>query len=450
MAVNTAALDGWPSPESIDAAAAVLRAAGPPFQGAVETLAGSWRGLEGIYQAPEQGDVLSVFTNITPHAEVVAAVSAEAAAVLGRFAAGIRELQSERALLLQQLEAVAASPDAGAADGMDAAEREQAAASRENRARRQVGDLAARLAALESACAGELRGLNGAPTPVLDLLGGRWTGLVTGAVQNVAGLYQGQRTQVQATREVPMPWQARQFTLVNGTHQTAEELAGNRILIMDGRPVSIHSPDHPDFHRTQPETYMRSTVTATTQWLPTASPLLERFLPGYRNRVAADRASGNPQRWSQPPAGPRITFGELPGRVQAVKAGSGLLSVASAGVTARSEYTSEYNSLLHSDPAMSEEDRRFRATEVSAVKTTVKTGIDIGAGMAGAAVGTAIGGPAGTLVGFGVGMVISFVADSELFDGRSIKDVAADAAAGAYDMAKDWGASLWKRMCGSG
>lgn len=450
MAVDSSALDGWPSPDSIEAAATSLRAAGPPFSDAVETLAGSWKGLEGIYQAPEQGDVLSVFTNITPHAEVVAEVTAAAAAVLDRFAAGIRALQAERTALLQQIDADAADPDAGSAEGMDAAQREEAAASREDQAQRQVGNLAARLAALESTCAGELRGLNGAPTPVLDLLGSRWSGLSTAVAQNAASLYQGKRTQVQATRQVPIPWEARQFTLVNGTQQTAEELAGNRILMVDGRAVSIHSPEHPDYYRTQAETYMRSSVTATTQWLPAASPLLERISPRYRQRVAADRAAANPQRWAHPSSGPQITFGELPGRVQAVKAGSGFLSVASAGVTARSEYASEYNSLLKSDPTMSEEDRRFRAAEVSAVKTTVKTGIDIGAGMAGAAVGTAIGGPVGTLVGFGVGMLISYAADTDLFNGRSFKDAAADAVTDGYDKVKELGKSLWKRMCGSG
>ncbi|WP_139186802.1 hypothetical protein [Arthrobacter crystallopoietes] len=310
-----------------------------------------------------------------------------------------------------------------------------------------IQDLVYQYQELEIACASAIMAINGGPKSDMGALAGPNFALIPAAAGNYGSLYTFKSVEVEAYRTVPVPWQEYRFTPFDPGKLTAAERAGSRFLRIDGREISIHDPEHPDFGRTQQERYWRTTYGTKMDWRPEVNQTAYRNIPAYQERVKANRNNWKPD----VPASQTPSWYQLPDGLKGIKAGGTALSVAMAGVTFADERAKEYNDLLQQNPSLSEDDRDFRANEVATVKTATKTTVDFAAGLTGAAVGTAIGGPVGTIVGFGVGMFVAYATDVELPDWlgeKSIKDQAADGAVELYDGAKDMISGGWEAVFG--
>ncbi|MPY09703.1 hypothetical protein [Arthrobacter bussei] len=433
MGFDTSGLDDWALTADLDAAAAEIATAGTAVSAAVDGLATTWSGLSASYSAPEQVDVLAVFSSITPHGDVLELAAAQAKTALTAFADTVRQLEARRSALLGEAAAFEADPprvDPADPDS-DVDQMQQGLLQHDITALAQDYDDAV------LACVAALNGIDGTTDDTVSTLSGPEVGLVVAGGTNYSGTYTFKRVDITAYRQVPMPWQDFRFTPLDpNLPLTPAEIAGNRYLTIDGRDVHIGSPDHPDYGRTVSEAYTRNGFVPAVDWRPSVNQRLYDTSAAYRARVDA-----NPSNWRIPdPAAPRPTFGELPNGLKGIRIGGGVLAVGMAGLTIADERGKAYDRLLVEHPEMSEADRSARATELGVVRGGAKTAFDVGAGMTGAAVGTMIGGPVGTVIGFGVGMGISYLADQELPDwlgGESVKDAVADGAEAAYDAGKE-------------
>lgn len=449
MALDTSALYGWPTPSEIETAAGNIATYGAGVGTAVADAASEWALLQRHYDAPESQEALAVFRNITPHGEAIQTAAEDARNALNAFAAGVESLEGTRKTLLAEIEAFRNNPPRLDPSDPDS----EVLPFAEMQLDFRIHDLVLQYQAFETECVTALTGINGGPKQGMGALAGPNFGLLPGAVGNHTGLYTFEKVQIADYREVPVPWQEYRFTPIDPEALTNAERAGNRFLVVDGREISIHDPEHPDFGRTRQEGFFREGFNTRIDWRPEVNQRMYDLLPKYSQRVDDNPykwrlepdESGNPRRPEAPP------FRDLPDGVKAAKAGGWALSVAMAGVTFADERAKTYNDLLKEDPTMSESDREFRANEVGTVRTVAKTGVDLGAGLAGAAVGTAIGGPIGTVVGFGVGLGVSYLSDVELPDwlgGKSVKDHAADLAVGGYDAVSGAIADGWNAVFG--
>ncbi|MCU1633680.1 MAG: hypothetical protein JWM61_2332 [Micrococcaceae bacterium] len=434
MAFDTSGLQQWASPGELEAAAGDIASAGTDVSTTVDGLSSTWSGLSGSYQAPEQVEVLAVFTSITPHGDVVDLAAGQAKTALAAFAGTVRELEAERTALLAEVSSFEADPPT-----LDPADPDSPVdAAQQGWLQGDIDRLAGRYDDAVTTCVAALKGIDGTADDALTVLSGPEVGLMIAAGTNYASTHTFKRVDVIASRRVPMPWQQFRFTPLNPAGPlTAAEIAGDRYLIVDGREVHISNPRHPDHALTVAERYTHNGFANAVDWRPEVNERFYESSSAYRARVDA-----NPGDWKPAPTSstPRPTFGELPDRVKALKVGGGAVAVIMAGVTISAERDQAYDRLLVESPRMSEADRKARAIELGVVRGGAKTTFDVGAGMAGAAVGTMIGGPVGTVIGFGVGMGISYLADQDLpewLGGGSVKDGFADFAENVYDGGKE-------------
>ncbi|RJT78433.1 hypothetical protein D6T63_13055 [Arthrobacter cheniae] len=434
MAFDTSGLQQWASPGELEAAAGDIASAGADVSTTVDGLSSTWSGLSGSYQAPEQVEVLAVFTSITPHGDVVDLAAGQAQTALAAFAGTVRELEAERTALLAEISSFEADPPT-----VDPADPDSPVdAAQQGWLQGDIDRLAGRYDDAVTTCVAALKGIDGTVDNTVSTLSGPEAGLVVAASTNYSSTHTFKRVDITAYRQVPMPWQQFRFTPLDPTGPlTAAEIAGDRYLNIGGREIHISNPDHPDYGRTVSERYTRNGFAAAVDWRPEVHERFYDLSSAYRARVDA-----NPGDWKPAPTSstPRPTFGELPHGLKALKVGGGVVAVGMAGLTIADERAQAYDRLLVESPRMSEADRNARANELGAVRGGAKTAVDLGAGVAGAAVGTMIGGPVGTVIGFGVGMGISYLADQDLPDwlgGGSVKDAAADLAENAYDGTKE-------------
>lgn len=424
--LDTTGLQGWAEPETTQAGADAVKSAGAAFRSAVADQAAAWSALSGCYSAPEREDVLAVFTNITPHAELVGSASEEAAAALGNFAEHVAALKPLRQQLLER--AGSFGPAACTPEDPDGSMQELSRLVLQS----EIDGLARRYQEAEETCAAALNSVTGHDPGWLGAVAGPNTGLVAAAADNVMGVHTFQRVTVVNVREVPMPVLERRFTPLLGSYDllTGPEQQGHRWLRQNGQWVSVHSPLHPDAGITRRQWFTQEVYRTVREWRPEVNRTLYNQSGWYRTRVDA-----SPDRWHVPdPQTPRWV--ETPNSLKAVKIGGGALTLAMAGITFADNRAENHNQLLRENPDMSAADREFRANEMAAVQTGTSVVIDVGAGAAGAAIGTMVGGPVGTIVGFGIGMGISWLTDAGS-DGNSFKDKASDIAVDAYDKTKD-------------
>lgn len=443
MALDTSPLQDWPAPSAINAAAGAIAKQGAAVDTAVGSVATTWSFLERHYEAPEQNDVLTVFRNITPHGEAVKTAAEDAKKALETFSSGVEGLLETRRALLLDVQEFRNDPPRVDPSDPDSEVLPLAEAQLDFR----IQDLVYRYQELETACVSAIMAINGGPKSDMGALAGPNFALIPAATGNYGSLYTFKSVEVEAYRTVPVPWQDYRFTPIDPDTLNAAERAGNRFLRIDGREISVHDPEHPDYGRTKQERYWRTTYGTKMDWRPEVNKKFYDRFDWYSKKVDADRSNWKPDL----SASERPRFSQLPNELKGIKAGGLALGVVMAGVTFADERAKEYNNLLQENPSMSESDREFRANEVGTVKTAAKTTVDLGAGLAGAAVGTAIGGPVGTVVGFGVGMFVSYASDVELPDwlgGKSIKDQAADGAVELYDGAKDLVSDGWNAVFG--
>ncbi|WP_206604335.1 hypothetical protein [Arthrobacter pityocampae] len=435
MALDTSGLENWASPGDLEAAAKDISSVGADVSATVDGLSATWSGLSGSYHAPEQVDVLAVFSSITPHGDVLERATAQTTTALDDFAATVRLLEMRRTALLAEVASFEADPrrlNEADPDPSLGPVPEYALQSDIDRLVLTYDDAV-------TDCVAALKGIDGTEGDILSTLSGPEVGLVAAGLSNYASTYTYKSVEVTATRQVRMPWQQFRFTPSDPSGVlTDAEVAGDRWYTMgDGSVVHISDPAHPDHASTVRERYTRNGFVPAVEWRPSINKKFYDSLPAYRARVDA-----NPDSWqpSSEPATPRPAFGELPNGLKAARVGGGVLAVGMAGFTITDERNKAYDSLLVEHPEMSEAQRDLRAMEVGAVRGGAKTAFDFGAGAAGAAVGTMIGGPVGTVIGFGVGMGVSYLADQDLpewLGGGTVKDRFADGVEEAYDLGKD-------------
>lgn len=424
--LDTTGLQNWAEAETTQAGADALKAAGAAFRSAVADQAAAWSGLSGCYSAPEREDILAVFGNINPHAELVDSASEEAAAALGNFADQVAALKPLRQQLLER--AGSFGPAACTPEDPDGSLQELSRLMLQS----EIDGLARRYKEAEEACAAALNGVTGHDPGWLGAAAGPNLGLVAGAADNLMGVHTFQRVTVVNVREVPTPILERRFTPVLGSYDqlTGPEQLGYRWLRENGQWISVHSPQHPDAGLTRRQWFTQDIYRTVREWRPEINRSLYNNAEWYRNRVDA-----NPDRWHVPDQQvPR--WAEQPNSLKTVRIGGAALTTVMAGFTFADNRAENHNQLLRENPEMSEADRSFRANEMAAVQTGTSLVIDAGAGAAGAAIGTMVGGPVGTIVGFGIGMGISWLTDAGS-DGNSFKDKASDVALDTYDKAKD-------------
>lgn len=433
MAFDTSGLREWALPGGLEAAAQDITSAGADVSTAVDGLSSTWSGLSGSYNAPEQLEVLAVFSSITPHGDVLERAAAQTASALTAFADAVRQLETQRTALLAEVAAFESDPPT-----LDPADPDSPVDSMQQALLQgDINRLALAYDDAVTACVAALNGIDGTEDDVISTLSGPNVGLIVGGATNYSSTYTFKRVDIVDYRPVPMPWQQFRFTPLDpfGT-LTDAEIAGDRYLTVDGRDIHISNPEHPDHGRTVAERYVRNGFAPAVDWRPSLNQRLYDTSAAYRARVDA-----NPSDWKVPdPTAPRPTFGELPNGLRALRVGGGALAIGMAGLTIYDERTQAYDRLVVEHPEMSESERDARANEIGVVRGGAKTTFDVGAGVAGAAVGTMIGGPVGTVIGFGVGMGISYLADQDLpewLGGGSVKDAFADGAEAVYDEGKE-------------
>lgn len=183
MAINTAGLSGWPSPELLNAGAGAINSTGPQLEAAVAGVSAQWNGLQAHYQAPEAETVLGVFSNIVPHGEFVRSASEQAAKALEDFAAGIAVLQGIREVLLADIAAHNSFVNSAACTEEDAADAAFATALLQGR----VDRLVEQILQLEQDCVSALESAGGESNPFLAFATSFPGAITMGAIEELVG-----------------------------------------------------------------------------------------------------------------------------------------------------------------------------------------------------------------------------------------------------------------------
>ena len=406
MSIDTSELIGWCSPDAIESAAPAIGEGGAGYLQSVESASDTWKQLGAHYSGDGAAEILAVFNNVMPNAQMLAESANAANGALMAFADGIRALEIRRDQLMARVEAAdrRAAQDLEAQCMADPVSPPLPMATADVLLSGEVVALAAEYRALEEDTAATLRSAFRGDDAFLNFA----TNIPSTVSYGLGAAVIGAATARQTVTKVPTP------VPVYRRYETAAERMRH---MTRGRWIT--------------DGEWKLTTVFGFDLRPNVFKNLYNHSGWYRSQVDA-----NPSKWVAP-----SKFGDLAAAAKGIKIGGGAFTLVTAGFTIADEREDAYNELLKAHPGMSREDLNERANIEAGVKGSTKVGIDLAAAGTGAVIGTAIGGPVGTVVGAGIGIGISVATSMEFdfLDGRTIKDAAADGVMNAVDdIARGW------------